>query len=121
MVHRGERDDASGRDQGVFAAAHAMIDEGRIAEADRNELAEVVKWFDRILPGGCVFGSRLPARAIFWFKASHHEIVQRAWQLVNLLKRHEMPIEMIKTDRPGRVVYEDEMQIAAVPWSVTPG
>ena len=120
MVNQGQTDTDSGRPQGVFQAAVTLRDQGEIRDVDRDELNGIMEWFERNLPGRRAFGSRLPAHAIFWFKASHHEVIRRAWQLVNLLRRYDMPVEMVKTVRPGRVVYEDEMQVAAVPWRTTP-
>jgi len=37
--------------------------------------------------------------------------------MVALLKRHDVPVRMIKSDRPGYVVYEDGFQIVAVPFA----
>jgi len=38
-------------------------------------------------------------------------------EMVALLKHHDLPVRMIKTARPGYVVYEDEFQIVAVPFA----
>lgn len=118
MVHRGKQDEYSGRAQGVFQAAVALKAAGELTASEIEELAEVLRIFDRDLPGRTTFGE-IPDYAIFWFKASHPEIVRVAWQLVTILRRHDLPIEMIKTDKPGRIVYEDNLQVAAIPWRDT--
>lgn len=38
-------------------------------------------------------------------------------EMVLLLEHHDVPIRMVKTTRPGYVVYEDEFQIVAVPFA----
>jgi hypothetical protein len=37
--------------------------------------------------------------------------------MIVLLERHDVPVRMIKTTRPGYVVYEDNFQIVAVPFA----
>jgi hypothetical protein len=38
-------------------------------------------------------------------------------EMAFLLEHHDVPVRMIKTARPGYVVYEDEFQIVAVPFA----
>jgi len=38
-------------------------------------------------------------------------------EMVAVLKRHDVPVQMIKTAKPGYIVYEDEFQIVAVPFA----
>ena len=43
-----------------------------------------------------------------------------AREVVELLRRHDVVVETILTDRPGFLVYEDDFQIVAEPFSETP-
>ncbi len=38
------------------------------------------------------------------------------WELKAVIENHGFIIEVMKTDRPGYVVYEDEYQIVAEPF-----
>ena len=41
------------------------------------------------------------------------------WELVTLLRRCDHEVHMVKTTRPGRIVYEDAHQIGADPQRCT--
>jgi hypothetical protein len=43
-----------------------------------------------------------------------------AREVVELLRQHDVVVETILTDRPGFLVYEDDFQIVAEPFSETP-
>jgi hypothetical protein len=38
------------------------------------------------------------------------------WEMVRILERNGIFVKKIRTDRPGYVVYEDELQIVAEPF-----
>lgn len=40
-----------------------------------------------------------------WREASP---VQRIWDIVAILKEHGVPVRMITSDKPGKIVYADE-------------
>ena len=77
----------------------------------------VLLWFERNL--SLPDRSKLHRRAIFWFKAHAAKVVRRAWDLALALNEHGPPAEIFKTRRPGYIVYEDDQQIAAIPFRDT--
>lgn len=38
------------------------------------------------------------------------------WALARVLRTHGVAIKMLKTSRPGYIVYEDEFQVCAEPF-----
>ena len=44
-------------------------------------------------------------------------MVSRCWQVVWCLREANVPVAMLTCRQPGRIVYADEHQIAAVPSS----
>jgi len=54
-----------------------------------------------------------------WLKDSARVHVEKVRRIANMLAAHGVPIETITTDRPGYVVYEDDYQIVAEPFSDT--
>ncbi|WP_435106918.1 hypothetical protein [Arhodomonas sp. AD133] len=62
--------------------------------------------------------SRKPA-AISWFKESAIEHIDKMRQYAQLLASHDFLVQQLVTERPGKVVYEDEHQVAAVPFKDT--
>jgi hypothetical protein len=64
---------------------------------------------------------RKKSAAISWFKDTAHEHLARVRELVVILEHHGVPVRMLKADRVGYVVYEDEFQIVAQPFADTTG
>jgi len=60
---------------------------------------------------------RKRSRAISWFKDSATEHLARVRELVLILETHGVPVRMLKAQRVGYVVYEDEYQVVAEPFS----
>jgi hypothetical protein len=97
---------------GVFQAAYGLRDSGRLARRDLVRLREVMQWFCRNLKGPDVDG-----RAIFWFRFDAQECIEQIWEMIRLLKRYDYTVWMMRSEPPGRTVYSDAYQIAAVPWA----
>ena len=110
-----ERDDWSGRRCGVFVAAGDLRREGRVAGEYVERLNEVLRWFGEYLPSPDLDEET----AIFFFKSDGGECVSRVWDLIWILREHGLHVELQRVDQPGRVVYEDDYQGAAIPWRVS--
>jgi hypothetical protein len=106
----------SNQQQGVFTAAYALLDSGELSEADHDELWAHLRWFSSHLPVPQRFDSD---RAIFWFKSDAGEVTRRIWELVHALRRNELQVDLIRTRRPGYILYEDRFQIGAIPFHDT--
>jgi hypothetical protein len=103
---------------GLFCAAFDLIDDGKLSDHDYDELADLMRWFRLHLNGPFEHRLRKPWRArrsICWFKSEAHEHVKHAWRLVNVLKRNEVLVRMIKSQTVGYIIYEDPAQVLAQP------
>jgi hypothetical protein len=60
---------------------------------------------------------RKPNKAISWFKDTAKDHLAHIRDLVVILQSHGIAVQMLKTDRVGYVVYEDEYQIVAEPFT----
>jgi hypothetical protein len=102
--------DSSVRRLGVFTIAYDVCRELDAGQA--RPLRDELSWFERHLP----VPRRIDERSIFWFRSDAGEVATRVWQLVDLLVAHGWLIEVQRVRLfPGRVVYEDDYQIAAIP------
>ena len=117
-------DPNSGRRQGLFQAADGLCNSGRLSDADATELQSIEDWFEEHLPTPSQLSiSKRPhgkEQAISWFKLSAHDHIDRMRIIQRILEGCDIAVQVIKTDRPGYVVYEDEFQIAAYPFADTP-
>jgi hypothetical protein len=110
----------SGVQTGIFEAVDLLPRVGRLPAWDEARLAELRVWFREHLPFPDRFArSRRPNghhAAVSWFKASAHEHIAHARELAALLDAHDVRTEMLATDRPGYVTYEDAFQVVAEPF-----
>src|SRR5256885_2310981 len=108
------RDEASRRDQGLFTALYALADSGHLSNYERVWFEEQERWFTRHLkrPHGLTQPS-----AVLWFKASATEHIARMRALSALLQHKDVAVEVLETGKPGYVVYADEHQVAAIPFT----
>lgn len=110
----------TGVQMGIFQTNRLMPPYGQVADWDEERLAAIKDWFGQHLEKPeRVARSRRPNghhAAICWFKSSATEHIARARELAALLEQYGIQTEMLTTDRPGYVVYEDEFQIAAEPF-----
>ena len=42
------------------------------------------------------------------------------WQIPSLLKQHGVPVRMLRSANPGKVLYEDSFQIVVEEWKEIP-
>jgi hypothetical protein len=114
------RDEDSQYEQGIFTAIYELEERGDLAPHEALWFHEIECWFSRHLRAPTrLTRSRKPnarKRAICWLKFSAVEHVSRIREAVALLEYKGEPVQELQTERPGYVVYEDEFQVAAVPF-----
>jgi hypothetical protein len=117
-------DPNSGRRQGLFHAVYHLRQFGVLAPHDDDYLGEIGDWFKRRLKVPTRFSlSARPnrkAQALSWLRDDAKEHVARMHEFQSVLERYGMPVQMINTRRPGYIVYRDQHQVAAYPFSDTP-
>ncbi len=57
--------------------------------------------------------------SISWFKHSATDHIDKMRQYAQILEAHDIYVNQMTTDRPGNIVYEDQFQIAAIPFNDT--
>ncbi len=115
-----ERHHKSNLPKGVFSALWDLDDDGALTPHEVAWWREVVAWFGVNLPQptNARRSSKPNAvnRAVFWFRASATEHVSRMNEAKAILESHGTPVEVLRTSRPGNVVYEDAFQVGAEPF-----
>jgi hypothetical protein len=115
-------DEDSRVSMGLFCAAEKLVDEVGLHEYEYAALMECVDWF------GCHLRNpyryrferdrrRWAYQSICWFRSTAHEHLHRAWEMVAILEERDILMRMIKTAVPGYIIYEDEAQVLAHPYS----
>ena len=101
---------ATGRERGIFRGAGMLEASDRLSAHERGRLRRVLRWFNRNLQV-----PRVESSAIFWFKSDATECIGRVWELVRLFDANDTLVWMMRCHDPGKIVYVDEFQVAAVP------
>ena len=109
------RDGDSHSRLGVLAAAHELRDSGNLESYEHELLCKCLAWFNEHVRIPAVLSEPGNARAISWFKADARTPVRKMWELVALLRSHGLHVELLRTDAPGSIVYEDKWQAVAKP------
>lgn len=118
-----EIDEDSDRELGIFHAMRNLRERGALSDHEAEHHDLIREWFNQNLEKPTRFTVAKPPfyrkknRAISWFKDTAHEHVARARSLVAILETHDVSVRMLKTDRVGYVVYEDEYQVVAEPFA----
>jgi len=102
---------------GVITASCALKDEGRLESYQVDVVETTFDWFNKHVP--CPpFHRKLESGAwsddaVAWFVPEATEAIQRMWDLVAILKDHDVPVRVLRTATPGMIVYRDEFQVVA--------
>lgn len=111
--------------KGFFTAAYELRDTPSVDPGTFKQLEELLAWFreNLAIPGRFSRSKskgayrRKHTAAMSWFKATANEHIVRSYELADLLERQGYPIEVLKSQRPGYIVYEDEFQVVAEPFA----
>jgi hypothetical protein len=119
-------DENSGKALGIFHAIGSLRQEGKLSSHEDARHDVIRLWFNNNLAKPTRFTTSKPpfhrkkSKALSWFKDTAHEHLSRMRELVDILQNHDISVRMLKTDRVGYIVYEDEYQIVAEPFADTP-
>ena len=108
-----------GPNLGLLRSAGLVLKVNELSQEDEHTLRGLLQWFNRNLT---VPKKLHRVAAIFWFKppiAGATELWTKLMETAKLLQKYHYQVEIAGTTRPGKIVYEDAVQIAAVPFNDT--
>lgn len=111
-----------GTSPGIFAMANGLRDTGMLSpEDDRwvrsmNAHCEHAYTDPSTVVADCYDRERNPG-ARSWFRENADELLAIARAYTQLLDRCRVPWTELRTSAPGRIVYEDSVQVVAVPFT----
>jgi hypothetical protein len=120
------RDPDSGVETGLFELAYALLDADGVDLAHRKALRDGLAWFEKNLPTPHRFNRsktkgyyRRNTKGIAWFRDSATECITRMHGLKRLLEANGFLVSMVREIQVGYIVYEDDLQVIAEPFSET--
>lgn len=85
-----------------------------LSDAQVSRLEEAYAWFEELLPVRPFEPARWPRDVVAWFKDDAGEPIRRMWDIVAILRDHDVPVRLLRSAHPGKVLYEDRFQVAVV-------
>jgi hypothetical protein len=121
VVHQSDTD--SGRRQGLFQAMAALKEAGELLEHEQDRYCEIYGWFRENLkvPSSFTRSSKPHAKkvALSWFKYTATAHIAKMREMSDILRSDGVAVDVIRSVRPGYLVYEDDFQVAAEPFQET--
>ena len=120
------RDPQSGVDAGLFGLAYDLRDDPEVNVTDRETLREALTWFDEHLAAPMRFNRtsskghyRRKTKGIAWFRDTAADCLAEMHRIKRVLESNGYPVTIVREDRIGYVVYEDDLQVVAEPFADT--
>ncbi|QHT63147.1 hypothetical protein GXP70_26415 [Paenibacillus lycopersici] len=108
-----------GKPAGIFAACWHLLRgtmrDDCLSEEDKALFLAIEAWFVEHLPEPPFYEDGNAMRAVTWFKRqAARDMLPRLNPLLGLLVKYGVDYDIVHTDSPGRIVYEDEYQVGVV-------
>ncbi|MEM0983412.1 MAG: hypothetical protein AAGI17_05640 [Planctomycetota bacterium] len=105
---------------GLFTAVYDLRDSGELLDHEESIVEAELDWFRMHLTIPGVLCERGNHRAICWFHPRARRPITKARTLAWILNEHGVAVRQLTTKTPGKLIYADGWQIAAIPWRSTP-
>ena len=104
----------TGMPVGIFAAVHRLQAAGLLTDEEKAVYHEIDQvWFQENLPNPPFYDDDKPGKPITWFKtAVTGFMLEKLRPLIDMLEKYAKPYDMVYTNFPVRIVYEDAWQVA---------
>ena len=101
---------------GIITEARLLRDRGGLNQDRVFWLEEIYEWFNANLLVPPFSTSNWPRDAVAWFRDDAREPIKRMWEIASLLKDHGVPVRLLRSHNPGRILYQDSYQIVVEEW-----
>ncbi len=106
---------STGKPIGVIGACWKIHNEGKLSQEDQEIFLRVEKWFTSLLPEPPFYKEGNPQNAICYFKVDGaQKMLERITPLMYLLDKYEYEYDVVYTNYIGKIIYEDEYQVAVI-------
>ena len=101
---------------GIITEARLLRDKGDLNQNQMSWLEEVYAWFNATVPVPPFSSSSWSRDAVAWFRDDAGEAIKKMWEIAALLKEHSVPVRMLRSANPGKILYQDSYQIVVEEW-----
>ncbi|ANJ08209.1 hypothetical protein [Streptomyces parvulus] len=116
--HRNSR----GHFTGLFGLVNNLARAGRLSDEQEAFRRSNNTWYDAAYTDPStvdptVYDDEINPGAAAWFKPSAAHLLARVPGYLEILRAHGVACRSLRSADPGRVIYEDDVQIVVVPYS----
>jgi hypothetical protein len=106
----------TGKPRGIFASVSHLERGGKLTPEELAEYHYIDQvWFQEQLPNPPFYDDETPGKPITWFKtATTAKMLEKLQPLIDMLDKYGVPYDVVYTNFPGKIVYEDEWQVATI-------
>jgi len=109
---------------GVFGLTNGLGRSGRLSPEEHAAWRAGNDWYDAAYPDPTatdptVYDVTLHPRATAWFKETATHLLERVPPYLEILRTHGVPCVRVEAADPGRVIYEDDVQVVVDPHDPT--
>ncbi|MFF3772073.1 hypothetical protein [Streptomyces sp. NPDC002232] len=117
--HRNSR----GHFTGVFGLVNNLARDGRLSDEQESFRRSNNSWYDAAYTDPStvdpqVYDGKVNPGAAAWFKSSATHLIARVSGYLEILSAHGVDCQTVRSADPGRIVYEDDVQIVVVPYAL---
>ena len=106
--------DRTDKPVGIFCAIHRLRNAKKMTDEEWAYFYPIGIWFEENLPNPPFYDDDKRKLPITWFKtATAGFMLEKLRPLMDIMEKYAQPCNMVFTNFPGRIVYEDEWQVAA--------
>jgi hypothetical protein len=105
---------------GIFGLANVLGRSGVLSEVEHADWRAGNDWYNAAYPDPTdrdpmVYDETVNPRATAWFKDSAIHLLERIPPYLEILRAHEVACVRVDAVDPGRIIYEDDVQVVVVP------
>ena len=102
----------------MFQAASFLLNSDIMCPYEQEWLEEVWVWFRYNLSAPDIYKqTRIDYNVICWFKHTANEHLQKMYEMSVIPGQYGLNVSQVKSCKPGYIIYEDEDQIAVLPFA----
>lgn len=107
----------TGKPVGIFVATDHVVSSRyhpfNATDEEKKLYRKIEYWFNENLPNPPFYEEGNPNKYITWFKVKKsQQFIEKLMPFMNILEKYKVPYDFVYTNFVGKIVYEDEYQVA---------
>ncbi len=105
--------DCETRCTGVVASLRILGEEGLLADYHLKTSQEIFDELNENMPCPPFDTKNIDVNGVCWFKSSATHWINLFREIIAILEDSDIQTKMLRTDKPGMILYEDDVQVVA--------